>query len=1113
MQRALIRSPFASSRLERAAAWLAARGRGEEVLVIGASYDAASALTRQVAARVGASFGWHRATLGRVAAVLAGPELAARGLAPVGALPLEALSGRVIDALRRAGGLGRFEAVAHFPGLPRALSRTLAEIRMAGVDPARLLDADGAELLSAHQAYEAEMQSERLADRALVIRIATDVARGVLPERRSSGASAGIGGILGQPLLLLDVPIGGALERDLVAALAARAPAVLATVPEGDERSLAHLREALKGAPEVAFDLADAKAEASSLRRLSVHLFSDAPAPEGELGDDVVILSAPGESRECVEIARIAQKEAARGVAFDRMAILLRAPQQYRSHIEEALRRAGIPAHFEKGTVRPDPAGRAFVALLACGAEKLSARRFAEYLSLGQVPDATAEGEPPKPVPAAERWVPPDEDLVRGSVLLASPSTGAASLEALEAEEEFAPDSSASPLPTTGGTLRAPRRWERLLIESAVIGGLDRWESRLAALHQKLVHDLAALDAEGDPAEAHIRRSLADLAALRRFALPLLFALAALPAKAPWGEWLDRLSALATQALRRPERVLAVLAELTPMTAVGRVSLDEVRLVLGRRLTELVVLPEPRSAGRIFVAPVEAARGMAFDVVFVPGLAEKLFPQKVSEDPIFLDRARALLGLDTNHERIAKERLALRLAVGAAARRLYLSYPRVDMEQSRPRVPSFYALELIRAAEGRLLGFDELASRAEQSALARIGWPAPPRLELAIDDAEYDLALLETLFLRPPPDAIGTAHYLLGANEHLARALRSRARRWTVKKWMSVDGLVDPTGAARAALDLHTLSARTFSPTALQTFATCPYKFLLYAIHRLSPRPSPEAIEEMDPLQRGSLVHESLYEVLDWLRREDMLPITEATLDHARARLDRVLDRVAARYKDELSPAIDRVWEDGIAQVRADLREWLRRAATDTTWTPWRFELSFGLRERRARDPDSHEVPLSLACGLTLRGSIDLVEKNVDGSLRATDYKTGKVRAKPGATMVDGGRLLQPLLYALALEKLFPEAKIEAGRLYYCTSAGGFEQVLIPLGDEARRAAAVVAEVIGKALTEGFLPAAPEPGACDYCDYRVVCGPYEEMRTARKSPERLTALRVLRRLP
>ena len=54
--------------------------------------------------------------------------------------------------------------------------------------------------------------------------------------------------------------------------------------------------------------------------------------------------------------------------------------------VEHALDRAGISAYFDHGTRRPDPGGRAFLALLACAAENLSAARFAEYLSLGQAP-------------------------------------------------------------------------------------------------------------------------------------------------------------------------------------------------------------------------------------------------------------------------------------------------------------------------------------------------------------------------------------------------------------------------------------------------------------------------------------------------------------------------------------------------------------------------------------------------------------------------------------------------------------------------------------------------------------------------------------------------------
>ncbi len=39
--------------------------------------------------------------------------------------------------------------------------------------------------------------------------------------------------------------------------------------------------------------------------------------------------------------------------------------------IEDALRRARIPAYFSKGSARPDPGGRAFLALLMCAVEKV----------------------------------------------------------------------------------------------------------------------------------------------------------------------------------------------------------------------------------------------------------------------------------------------------------------------------------------------------------------------------------------------------------------------------------------------------------------------------------------------------------------------------------------------------------------------------------------------------------------------------------------------------------------------------------------------------------------------------------------------------------------------
>jgi len=1063
--RRVVSSARAELRLREAAAWLGARGVDEPVLVIGATYEAASELIRTVAQERGSGFGWHRMTLGRLAAELAKLALAAQQCAPIGMLPVEALCARVLQGMRSGGTLGRLEAVCDQPGLPRALARTLTELRMARASADRVAP----ELRAALTGLAEELERNRLADRARVFEIAEQITAHAL---------------LGLPTLVLDVRLRSRAEQTLLEAVLAAAPDALITVAVGDDATLARLG----GSSDIV-----KVPETDALARVQKHLFDRGRLNYAELDRSIEIFSAPGESREAVELARRVLAEAAAGVAFDRMAIVLRTPNHYRAHLEEAFARANIPIFFEQGTVRPHPSGRAFLTLLACAVENLSARRFAEYVSIGEVPDAIA-GQPPPALPAAERWVAPDEELSPAAIGDAEPDR-----EPPRVSRPAGPDAA-----VVGGTLRAPWRWERLLVEAAVIGGRERWERRLAGLEARLALEDRHTDVE------HRARMAADLRHLRSFALPLLDELAALPARAKWGEWLDRLSALATRTLRAPDRVLAVLSALVPMSEVGPVSLRDVQLVLAPRLAELIERPTVRRYGHVLVAPVEAIRGMAFDVVFVPGLAERMFPQKVIEDPLLLDAVRVELGeLITREGRVADERLALRLAIGAACRRAVVSYPRIDLDQGRPRVPSFYGLEVLEAAEGALPGFDELGKKADATGAARIGWPAPADRERAIDEAEHDLALLDG-FLRPGSRTQviapqGAAVYLLHANPHLARSLRFRARRWTVTAWKPADGLIASHDAGIAALAAHAPGVRAFSPTALELLAQCPYRFALRTIVKLSPREQPEAIETLGPLERGSLIHDVHFELLGELRAAGELPVRD--LEAVRERLDAVLARVAARYRDDLCPAIDRVWDDGIAAIGADAREWVRRMIEDP-WIPRRFELAFGPVGRGEVDPSSVKDPVDLGIGLALRGSIDLVEESLDGALRATDYKTGQAKVKPDA-VVAGGTSLQPVLYALVLERLFANTRVESGRLYYCSSRGEFREVTVRLDAVAREAAKVLAETLTHHFERSFFPAAPSKGACTYCDYRAICGPFEETRIKMKK-EPLVQLARLR---
>jgi ATP-dependent helicase/nuclease subunit B len=545
-------------------------------------------------------------------------------------------------------------------------------------------------------------------------------------------------------------------------------------------------------------------------------------------------------------------------------------------------------------------------------------------------------------------------------------------------------------------------------------------------------------------------------------------------------------SNLAAGTLKQPDRVLAILSELAPMGPAGPVDLSEVLSVLRGLLLETAVPPPVQRYGKVFVGPIDAARGLSFDAVFVPGLAEKMFPRKIVEEPILLDGVRARIegDLATNQTRLERERLALAIAAGAAERRIFFSYPRIDLDQARPRVPSFYALEAVRSAEGRLPDFAVLARRAETVATTRLGWPAPPDPTTAIDDAEHDLAVLSDLMALSDTGA-GRARYLLTVNPYLARALRSRYQRWS-PNWTAADGLLSRTDTIRTIMARHALVARSYSPTALQNFARCPYRFFLQAVHGLAPREMPVMIDELDPLQRGSLIHDVQFELFARLRNENLLPVRPGNLDRARLLLEEVVTEVAARYEDDLAPAIDRVWENGVAAIRADLREWLRRAGEDDSgYVPRHFELSFGLAhrfERRQADPRSVADAVELDCGIKLRGSIDLVERHPSGLLRVTDHKSGKfdVTVKQ---VIDGGKTLQPVLYALAAEKLFArDGRVTEGRLYFCTSTGGFAEQTVPLNARARDAAVQVADAVGDAITRPFLPAAPAEGQCERCD-------------------------------
>ena len=958
---------------------------------------------------------------------------------------------------------------------------------------------------------------------------------------------------LASPIVLLDVPIDSRAEREFVAALVERSPDVLATVPDGDHAARAALLELGGRLEEIREASADGAAHVaehgvdalSDLPVLRAYIFAKEPPPSRERTGDVRLFSAPGEGREAVEIVRRVLDEAARGVPFDEMAVCLRTPQQYLGLLEHACARGDVPVYFDRGTRRPDPAGRAFVALLSCAVDGLSAKRFDEYLSLGQVPEVRRQSPVARPsidqgslsagglrrsplddsAPPGSSLEPPvvrpSDDVFRSPADADVDADPASALDWLDSQHPDTDDEA-----VVAGTLRSPWKWEELIVESAVVGGRtradgeSRWRRRLDGLAADFRYRLRELsrDEPESPRIARFTRDLRNLEHLRHFALPIIGELGGWPDRAVWGEWLDRFASLAARALARPTRVLQTLADLRPMESVGPVALEEARDVLHDRLVMLDWEPAVRRYGRLFVGTPHQVRGRQFRIVFVPGLAERVVPQRPREDPLLLDDRRRDLdsGLVLQETRGTAERLLLKIAIGAARERLYLSYPRLDVAETRARVPSFYALDVIRAITGRVPDHRVLASEAAEEGGASLAWPAPNNPDRAIDDLEHDLAVLKPLLdSRPhagsgPGSAAsvkGRAHYMLDLNAALRRSVISRWARGR-GAWSPSDGLIRVSPGTERALAAHRLAQREYSLSALQRFAACPYQFLLSTIYRLEPWDEPVPIVRMDPLTRGSFYHKVQAEFLRATKAAGGLPIVPRTLAASLETLGRVLDRVAAEYAEALAPAIDRVWRDEIDELRRDLGIWVQKLADVTGWIPRYFEFSFGLADE-GRDAESLKQAVELENGFRLRGSVDLIEHdpNLD-VLRVTDHKTGKNRSNPDL-IVGGGSVLQPVLYSLAVERGLGR-KVVAGRLFYSTTAGGFVEHQIPINDYSRGQGLEVLAIIDRAVEMGFLPAAPAERACTWCDFRPVCGPREEERTARKSRDKLADLRALR---
>ncbi len=437
-----------------------------------------------------------------------------------------------------------------------------------------------------------------------------------------------------------------------------------------------------------------------------------------------------------------------------------------------------------------------------------------------------------------------------------------------------------------------------------------------------------------------------------------------------------------------------------------------------RRLTALAaeagLARTPRDPGRICILSAPLARYLDSEYLFLMGLGERSFPRLVLPAALLEEQERqnlrqAGLPLTTLGDLLPEETLLFYQLVTRPRRELILSYPALD-DRGQPLLPSSFLHAILDCftpgaipVERRSMlieGYD----REQPLSPAELRVRAATRVSQDLDSASVSLAKAGL-----PVE--------LAAN--LSAAADLVRQRFGAADYTPFDGLVR---ASNLIEELQHLVGpqKVFSPTALEEYVACPFRFFLSQVLRLEPLEDPR--EEIEMTRRGQAFHRALSRLHQQLRARAIHRPEEAIDSEVLGQLQQAIREDIDRAP---SPASKALWQlEGERMLR---RASQYRRQWQTFVKPWvplaveprphLFEVDFGLG---AAAPTRPLVIRGEGMEVRISGRIDRVDiaPLAEGvGFWIIDYKTGRGEHYTSSALVEFQRL-QLTLYALAVEEV-----------------------------------------------------------------------------------------------
>ncbi|WP_297565365.1 PD-(D/E)XK nuclease family protein [uncultured Arcanobacterium sp.] len=243
------------------------------------------------------------------------------------------------------------------------------------------------------------------------------------------------------------------------------------------------------------------------------------------------------------------------------------------------------------------------------------------------------------------------------------------------------------------------------------------------------------------------------------------------------------------------------------------------------------------------------------------------------------------------------------------------------------------------------------------------------------------------------------------------------------------------------------------SPSRINEFQQCPFKFRLRTIDKIAEIPSREAL-------RGTLVHSVLENLF-------LLPAAERSEEQAQEMLIPRWEAHLEKHPESLE----------IFPTAAEIAPWLESARP-------LLKNYFDLENPQYLEPAQREMFINayLPSGLAIRGIIDRLDKNTAGDIRIVDYKTGK-SPKP---QFQEDAIFQLLFYAAALYFRDGKLPLRAQLLYLKNSRIlSYDPVEADIDLFCRQVDSVWKNILHSLEERYFAPRTSQ--LCNWCSFQKFC--------------------------